>query len=600
MLLNHRFKVLKQLSQGGFGATFLAVDTHMPSQRRCVIKQLRPEVPNQSCYDVALRKFKQEATLLEQLDHPQIPRLYGYFEQEGQFYLSQQWINGPTLGDQVILNGPRPEPEVVRMLVQILPVLDYLHGHQVIHRDVKPDNIILRRPQHQPVLIDFGSVKQHLKTTMSPSGGFTCSVLIGTEGFTAPEQATQRIVYSSDLYGLGITAVYLLTGKLPEEIEKDSRTGDLLWTDLVPAVSAELKAVINHAIEFSPRDRYATAQEMLQALAPLAALQATGARRFQRQSLGGEFPPQIQPSLARPSGSLLAETVLSPVPAPRRNTALSKPLPLGVAGLAIALSSALAFYLGSLTPGNEADGAGPPQNPVLALINRQQQAGDYQMAVPLALEVPQNAKIARDAQRLFAQMTALPLGAEMDGELDVLNYAKPEGKRKRSLQGLGAKTLQEVNAKTTAKPLHTKLGRSSIRVYPSVLGQPTPQWPRYEQRPQQFTQDSLKASWVDPWREIYEFENKMTLRVLYGCRTNIVLQNAAVFTPQAQLPYLRAWLREMMPEVSAAAMEQYQDKLVELYNGDRMGDTTFQTVEGNIQLMLSKEKENLIIALRII
>lgn len=86
MLLNNRFRILKQLAKGGFGATYLAEDTHMLSRRHCVVKQLQPEVPNQSCYEIALKKFKEEAAVLEQLKHDQIPQLYGYFEQENRLF----------------------------------------------------------------------------------------------------------------------------------------------------------------------------------------------------------------------------------------------------------------------------------------------------------------------------------------------------------------------------------------------------------------------------------------------------------------------------------------------------------------------------------
>jgi serine/threonine-protein kinase len=269
MFLVSRFEILEQLGQGGFGTTFLAEDTHMPSRRKCVVKQLRPEAPNQRSYDVALMKFQEEAEVLEQLNHPQIPQLYGYFEQEGQFFLVQEWIEGQTLEARVRTAGPLPEHEVREMLSSLLPVLEYLHSAQpreVIHRDIKPDNVILRQPGDQPVLIDFGAVKQVLRTVVTSSGSVMCSVVIGSGGFTPPEQAAQRVVYSSDLYSLGMTAIYGLTGKAPETMELDPHTSHPRWEQYVPSVSPELAAVLNKAIQLDPRDRYRNATEMLEAL----------------------------------------------------------------------------------------------------------------------------------------------------------------------------------------------------------------------------------------------------------------------------------------------------------------------------------------------
>ena len=290
MFLASRFEILEQLGQGGFGTTFLAEDTHMPSRRKCVVKQLRPEAPNQRSYDMALKKFQEEAEVLEQLNHPQIPQLYGYFEQDGQFFLVQEWVEGQTLEARVRTKGPLPEPDMRQMLLQLLPVLEYLHSAQpkeVIHRDIKPDNVILRYSDHQPVLIDFGAVKQVLRTVVTASGGVMCSVVIGSGGFTPPEQAAQRVVYSSDLYSLGMTAVYGLTGKTPEMMDLDPHTSHPHWEQYAaPSVSSELATVLNKAIQLDPRDRYRNATEMLQAMPPVINDQPT-------EGAVGEVPIQV-------------------------------------------------------------------------------------------------------------------------------------------------------------------------------------------------------------------------------------------------------------------------------------------------------------------
>ncbi|MCM1983908.1 serine/threonine protein kinase [Lyngbya confervoides] len=338
MLLQHRFQIHRLLYQGGFGTTFLAVDTHTPSRRLCVVKQFCPALPNQPSFQIALRKFQEEAAVLERLDHPQIPRLYGYFEHQGQFYLSQQWIEGQTLGS-CLAQGPMPEIEVIRILSQLLPVFEYLHAHQVIHRDVKPDNIILRDGDRCPVLIDFGSVKQHGQAAVHPSQGVACSVVIGTEGFVSPEQVAQRVSYASDLYSLGITAICMLTGKMPHEIPLHPQTGQFLWTSLVPGVSLALQALLNKAIAFDPCDRYGSATQMLAALRAIASQ-----------------PPPI--TVLEPNGVKSGHPGQAVRIAPAAARRLRSPsLPLSVAGLAMVLSGLFSFQIGVTVTAHRSDPA---------------------------------------------------------------------------------------------------------------------------------------------------------------------------------------------------------------------------------------------------
>ena len=265
-LLNNRYQIVKSLGKGGFGQTFLAVDTHLPSQRPCAIKQLKPSLSNPSQKQWLEERFKQEAAILESLgeNHDQIPRLYAYFQEEDEFYLVQEYIEGITLTQRVQQEGTLSETEVERLLISLLRVLEYVHQQQKIHRDIKPDNIILRSRDRQPILIDFGAVKEAV-TTMMQSGG-NASVAIGTPGFMASEQAAGRPLYSSDLYSLALTAVFLLSGKLPQELASDPQSGEILWRQALPQIHSNLAAVLDRALRYHPRDRYANATEMLQGL----------------------------------------------------------------------------------------------------------------------------------------------------------------------------------------------------------------------------------------------------------------------------------------------------------------------------------------------
>jgi serine/threonine protein kinase, bacterial len=265
MLLNNRYEIVKTLGSGGFGETFLAKDSEMPSNRYCVIKKLKPIHSNAQINQVVEERFQREAAILEKLgeEHKQIPTLYAYFQLNGLFYLVQEYIEGETLTDKVLKEGVQEETFVQGLLVKLLQILDYVHSRKIIHRDIKPDNIILRKKDALPVLIDFGAVRETMGTAVNSQGNPTSSIIIGTPGYMANEQAAGRAVYSSDLYSLGITAVYLLTGKQPQELEVDSRTGDIIWHHLCLNLSPNFKAVIDKAISSHPRERFSTAAQML-------------------------------------------------------------------------------------------------------------------------------------------------------------------------------------------------------------------------------------------------------------------------------------------------------------------------------------------------
>lgn len=271
-ILEGRYRSLRQLGQGGFGDTFLAEDLHMPSKRCCVIKQLKPSAETGAAHDLIQERFQREATLLEQLGnkHEQIPQLYAYAEDGGQFYLIQEWIEGDTLQETIAKGGPWSSREVTQFLLDILPVLTFIHGHGIVHRDIKPANIILRQSDRRPVLIDFGAIKETMGLATSHSQSLpTKSIVIGTPGFMPPEQGIGRPVYGSDLYSLGLTAIYLLTGKTAAELPTDPETGKILWRiwfDDQGAKDQPLIRVLEQAIQPHLQERWKSAQEMKDAL----------------------------------------------------------------------------------------------------------------------------------------------------------------------------------------------------------------------------------------------------------------------------------------------------------------------------------------------
>ncbi|NEO98324.1 MAG: protein kinase [Symploca sp. SIO2E9] len=275
-LLNNRYRILQTLGSGGFGHTFLAEDSYLPSGRKCVIKQLKPVTHNSQAYKLVQERFQREAAVLEELGegHSQIPRLYAYFSEDERFYLVQEWIEGNTLTEKIQQEGALDQTEVKEILTSLLSTLDYIHNRRIVHRDIKPDNIIIRQRDRLPVLIDFGAVKEAISTVINSQGNSTASMVIGTPGFMSGEQAAGRPIYASDLYSLGLTAIFMLVGKLPQQLETDASTGEILWRQHATSVHSQLATVIERAIRFHPGDRFTTAREMLQALKSATSISA--------------------------------------------------------------------------------------------------------------------------------------------------------------------------------------------------------------------------------------------------------------------------------------------------------------------------------------
>jgi WD40 repeat protein len=215
-LLRGRYRTVRALGQGGFGKTFLAVDEDR-LKARCVIKQFSPQVKSVKALEKAVQLFEQEAVRLNELgEHPHIPSLLAYFEQDQRLYLVQQFIEGETLAQELTRRGCFSEQKIREVMAGLLPILKFVHDRHVIHRDITPANIIRRKLDHRLVLIDFGVAK------VLQEGGsdiVTPGTKIGTEGYAPIEQLRSgRAFPASDLYSLGATCLYLLTQTKPEEL----------------------------------------------------------------------------------------------------------------------------------------------------------------------------------------------------------------------------------------------------------------------------------------------------------------------------------------------------------------------------------------------
>ncbi|KOP24673.1 hypothetical protein AMR41_18775 [Hapalosiphon sp. MRB220] len=263
VVLRNRYRPIKSLGGGGFGKTYLAEDIDKLNEH-CVIKQFAPQVQGTAALQKATELFEQEARRLQQLgEHPQIPTLLAYFEQDHRLYLVQQFINGQNLLDELQQQGIFNEQKVKELLLDLLDILKTVHQQKVIHRDIKPENII-RRGDGKLVLIDFGASKQLTATVMTQVG-----TTIGSFGYAPLEQMQGGEAYpASDLYSVGATCFHLLSGIHPWELWKRQGYGWVTsWRQhLSQPVSQNLGSVLDKLLQDEYQQRYQSAGEVLQAL----------------------------------------------------------------------------------------------------------------------------------------------------------------------------------------------------------------------------------------------------------------------------------------------------------------------------------------------
>ena len=233
-----------------------------------MFKHLKPVSDDREYLKVSNRLFTSEAQILAKLgDHDRIPRLLAYFEQAGEFYLVEEFVEGRSLELELVRGYRMGEAQVIQILDDLLSILEYIHGQGVIHRDLKPDNIIRRKSDGKFVLIDFGAIKQ-VQNQMTQEGQTVATVAIGTLGYMPSEQAQGKPRPSSDLYAIGVIGIQALTGLPPRELQEDYQTGELIWQHLVPNKTG-LVEVLTKMTRYHYKDRYESAVEIRKVLATL-------------------------------------------------------------------------------------------------------------------------------------------------------------------------------------------------------------------------------------------------------------------------------------------------------------------------------------------
>ncbi|MBD2529526.1 serine/threonine protein kinase [Nostoc flagelliforme FACHB-838] len=292
-LLRNRFRVIRVLSdEGGFGRTYLSEDVDKLNER-CVIKQLAPKFQGTWSQKKAMELFAEEAQRLQDLgEHPQIPTLIAYFEQDGCLYLVQQFINGDNLLKELQQRKAYNAREIQSILLDLLPILKFIHDRKVIHRDIKPENIIRHKSDGRLSLIDFGSSKQFTAKVQQKSG-----TSIGSHGYSPLEQIRDGKAFpASDLFGVGATCFHLLTGNSPFQLWMESGYAWVSnWREYLRSpLNPELDFVIDKLLKKDIYERYQSADEVLRDLTPkqLLALPPAG-------KSSGKIPPTRAPSLPK-------------------------------------------------------------------------------------------------------------------------------------------------------------------------------------------------------------------------------------------------------------------------------------------------------------
>jgi len=270
--IHNQFRPMNHIGDGGFSRSFRAIDEGNPSRPYCFIKQLLFQ--NTTLKQESIRLFQQEVIQLERMGtgtHFQVPALIWHGEEDGNYYIVEEYIDGKNLAQEAQEIGPFTEEKIWQVLQELLPLLQSLHQAKVIHWNIKPENIIRRQFDRRLVLVNFGSVKVAVtETKLAKTGTF-----ISDPRYLPPEQLKGKPEFASDLYNLGVTCLYLITQVSPLQLYSDPQ-GKWVWRDYLPSghqISPKLGQILDQLIAHPLGKRFFSAQDALTAMhSPIKAI----------------------------------------------------------------------------------------------------------------------------------------------------------------------------------------------------------------------------------------------------------------------------------------------------------------------------------------
>ncbi|MEH2415621.1 serine/threonine-protein kinase [Nostoc sp.] len=377
-LLQGRYQIVESLSAGVFGQTYIAVDVDYPQNPKCVVKQIKVSSSESGYLEMLRLLFQTETQTLKLLgSHHQIPEFIACFEENEQFYLVQECIEGHALTAELPINQQCgclwSESEVVEFLIDVLGILEFVHSQGVIHCDIKPENLIRRNSDCKLILIDFGSIE-------SINFGIGAElpiyrIPVTSLGYIPPEQFIGQTQPNSDIYALGMIAIQALTGLEPLQLKADPYTNEIFWRSQNTPVNDYLAAVLSQMIRYDYQNRFQSASEVLRVL---------------KQIIWETQPPEI---LEADSQFLLEAAIKndnSQNPTSGKLSPLLTGMKVGLAANSLVMGLGVYSLVNSSPAYSETD--------TLYKATEEYQAGDLQEAIALAKSIPSHSNVYPEAQ----------------------------------------------------------------------------------------------------------------------------------------------------------------------------------------------------------
>lgn len=376
-LLQGRYQIVQSLGAGVFGQTYIAVDVDYPQSPKCVVKQIKVSSCEPGYLEMLRLMFLTETETLKLLgSHPQIPKFIACFEENNQFYLVQELIEGYALTAELPIDQQWgclwSEKEVVEFLIDVLGILEFVHSQGVIHCDIKPENLIRRNTDilRKLVLIDFGSIQ-------SIDFGIGAElpiyrIPVTSLGYIPPEQFIGQTQPNSDIYALGMIAIQALTGLEPLQLKVDPHTNEIFWRSQNTPVNDYLAAVLSQMIRYDSQNRFQSASEVLRVL---------------KQIVWETQPPE----------TLEADNEFFPEVAIEDDNPTSGKLAPLFTGMKIGLAAnSLLMGFGAYSLINNAPAYSETET--LSKATQEYQAGDLQEAIALIKSIPSHSNVYPEAQ----------------------------------------------------------------------------------------------------------------------------------------------------------------------------------------------------------